>query len=597
MFVQILPGQAQWKPLGPFGGPIQSVAIDPHHPDTVLAATATGLLFLSRTGGDTWVPSPFPAQLRGVLHTLLADLATPHTYFAAVSSEFPECAGVFRSGDDGATWEQLPGMREHQVWSLAASPADPSLIAAGTEQGLFITHDRGESWQPLSLSEDVRVHPIVSIAFHPSARDTIYVGTPHLAWKTVDGGGHWTPLSNGMRDDSDVFSIVVDRRRPTRVFAGACSGLYRSLNGGASWLKLDGPDRTYVVAQHPVNPNIFYAGTSSGMFQSRDGGMTWRSLSAHVVRGIAFDFTHASRIVFASDDAGVLRSSDGGGHVLEANQGLCTRHFSPLSESGGAIVASVLGEKTRRPIIVVPADGARRTIYTLAGETLLRSFDAGRTWNPVSTPGDLTAFARSLGIAETLVVATPAGLFGSDDGGLNWEAIPSPPLPAPVRDILPLSSSALAAIAGSRLLLSKDGREWKVAAPIPEIPVIRGVASGASGRLLVATSAGIMHSDDFGSSWQRSGSFGGSGVQAIACSAEPRHACFAAVVGVVYESLDNGESWQPVAPESAVIGPITQLLAISGEPQRLLALTEARGVFELERNFQTAEGASARAPK
>jgi hypothetical protein len=55
-----------------------------------------------------------------------------------------------------------------------------------------------------------------------------------------------------MLDDSDVFSIEVDRRNPTRVLASACSGIYRSSTSGATWTKLrgsaDSSFRTYVIA-------------------------------------------------------------------------------------------------------------------------------------------------------------------------------------------------------------------------------------------------------------------------------------------------------------------------------------------------------------
>src|SRR5262249_55126820 len=152
----------QWKALGPFGGPIQSVAIDPHHPDTVLAATAAGLLFVSHDEGQAWTPLAFPAAGRAVLHTLLPGPVNTHTYLAAVSSESPEIAGVYRSRDEGATWEQLPGLRQ-QVWSLAASPADTNLIAAGTEDGLFGTSDGGDTWSRISPAGDDRLRPVVSI--------------------------------------------------------------------------------------------------------------------------------------------------------------------------------------------------------------------------------------------------------------------------------------------------------------------------------------------------------------------------------------------------------------------------------------------------
>jgi hypothetical protein len=81
-----------------------------------------------------------------------------------------------------------------------------------------------------------------------------------------------------MIDDSDVFSIQPDRNRPQRVIAGACSGIHRSLSGGATWSRPVGKSssyRTYVIAQDPRYENVWYAGTTHGTIRSPDGGSTW----------------------------------------------------------------------------------------------------------------------------------------------------------------------------------------------------------------------------------------------------------------------------------------------------------------------------------
>ncbi len=54
-----------------------------------------------------------------------------------------------------------------------------------------------------------------------------------MLWKTTDGGRRWTPIHEGMIDDSDVMSILVDRTNPHRIYASAYSGIYLSENGTA----------------------------------------------------------------------------------------------------------------------------------------------------------------------------------------------------------------------------------------------------------------------------------------------------------------------------------------------------------------------------
>ena len=56
----------------------------------------------------------------------------------------------------------------------------------------------------------------------------IYAGTWHLAWKTDDGGNNWHQIKNGVIDDSDVFSLIIDPQQPSTVYLSACSGIYKS---------------------------------------------------------------------------------------------------------------------------------------------------------------------------------------------------------------------------------------------------------------------------------------------------------------------------------------------------------------------------------
>jgi photosystem II stability/assembly factor-like uncharacterized protein len=116
--------------------------------------------------------------------------------------------------------------------------------------------------------------------------------------------------------------------RPRRLFAGACSGIYRSRDGGNTWASLEqavgAQFRTYVVAHAPGSSNALFVGTSAGLLQSRDGGVTWHRLSPRTARSIAFDPADSQR-VFIATDQGILRSQDGGAHFTEANQGLYVR--------------------------------------------------------------------------------------------------------------------------------------------------------------------------------------------------------------------------------------------------------------------------------
>ncbi len=303
------------------GGPVTVLETDPHHGGTVLAGTSAALLFRSRDWAESWTRIPFPAEFRSTLHAVLISPSQANVYFIGVSSEDPRYAGVFRSKDEGANWEQLPGLRHEQVWALACWPPDGRVIAAGTQDGVYVTRDAGETWVQISSLKS-GPQPVVALAFDPAHPDILYAGTPHLSWKTTDGGTNWHTLLHGMEEDSDIFSIAVDWTHPRRLFAGACSGIYRSLDGGNRWVSLEravgAQFRTYVVARRPRSANVFLAGTNAGLFQSVDGGTAWRRLSSLSTRAIAFDSFDPRRLLVATDQ-GILRSLDDGRRFVRAN--------------------------------------------------------------------------------------------------------------------------------------------------------------------------------------------------------------------------------------------------------------------------------------
>ena len=304
-----------WARLGaqPDAGlhaPITLIQADPHHQGTLLAGTATARMFRSRDDGNSWSSLPFPGQLRSNLHAMVIDPDRSNIYWAGVSSETPQLAGLFRSDDEGGGWRPVSGLERKQVWALALWKVDAHVMAAGTEEGVYLTRNGGADWTLLATPGALSPHPVVSLAIDPADARILYAGTPHLGWKTVDGGANWQPMKRGMKEDSDILSLDVNAARRSRLFAGACSGVYRSLDGGGTWTNLEkalgGENRTYVVRSAPGSPEVVYAGTSAGLMVSRDSGASWRRLSTDGTRSVAFDPLNPKR-VFAATDDGVRR--------------------------------------------------------------------------------------------------------------------------------------------------------------------------------------------------------------------------------------------------------------------------------------------------
>src|SRR2546428_1619618 len=76
---------------------------------------------------------------------------------------------------------------------------------------------------------------IEAVAIDPSNPTTLYCGTKGSGlFKSTNGGASWVPLNSGLTDPI-VVAVVVDPSVPTTVYAGTWSGVFKSTNGGASW--------------------------------------------------------------------------------------------------------------------------------------------------------------------------------------------------------------------------------------------------------------------------------------------------------------------------------------------------------------------------
>jgi photosystem II stability/assembly factor-like uncharacterized protein len=168
---------------------------------------------------------------------------------------------------------------------------------------------------------------VESLAVDPLDPRVIYVGTWHLPWKTTDGGKTWALIGNnavGMVDDSDIFSILVDRQNSSLVYMSTCTGIYRSENGGRLWSKIQGipttSRRTHVIRQHASRPEILVAGTTQGLWKSTDHGRRWRLVTARnlVINDVAFPLVKKDVVLLATNQ-GVFMSENGAPFLASNN--------------------------------------------------------------------------------------------------------------------------------------------------------------------------------------------------------------------------------------------------------------------------------------
>src|SRR5271156_1163611 len=132
-----------WRLAGPYGCSARAIAIVPGNHNTLLAGARDSLLFRSDDAGSSWRLLPFPRGTPGTIDALIIDPASSGHYYAGLDAGSSADSGIYESVDGGGHWKPLAGVRGLRIESLAQSPGDPRVLAAGTSKGVFLSTDGG----------------------------------------------------------------------------------------------------------------------------------------------------------------------------------------------------------------------------------------------------------------------------------------------------------------------------------------------------------------------------------------------------------------------------------------------------------------------
>ena len=299
---------------------------------------------------------------------------------------------IYKSRNGGQTWSNLSrGMSHSRVIAMAVDPVYPATIYAGTKgDAVYKSHDGGQRWTSMrSGLDDATISSVVNqFVFDPFDSNHIFLATTMGVFETKSGGGNWTKRMEGMKEVLMVVTLGMDPTRPAILYAGTSGGVYKSVNEGAHWEKVNNglvppemikTSRALNVTSIQVDafePETAYAATLSGLYKTMDGAQSWvrigDSLADQMIIAMILDRTRKGVIYITGRD-GIHRSVDGGMTWTSLNKGLATTNVRSIAQS--AIDPDVFYAGTN-------------------GSGLYRSRDAGEVWEPMQPLSNTASAAQ-----------------------------------------------------------------------------------------------------------------------------------------------------------------------------------------------------------
>ncbi|MBE0662057.1 MAG: T9SS type A sorting domain-containing protein [Bacteroidales bacterium] len=476
----------EWVSAGPdnFAGRTRALLYDNRDAEgnTLYAASTSGGLWRSTTGGILWEPIPGTENIMNVT-TMAQDpngkiyVGTGETFNVFRFAAYPGFmgSGIFKS-DDGIAFNQLQATQPAandtaSDWAyisrIAINPTNPQILYAATFSGLKYSSNGGESWiiatdtdgNPLPANAmDVRIGSDgITVA---SLNGFVYIsnnGDPGNFVNSSTGAVGMLPFASISRvevavapsDPNYIYAVVV-RGIPS---IGQLENVYLSIDRGATWrvvgpggsvfFNVFGTDNVGIYANatsvHPTNPNIIFVGGKNlwqGTKIQEDGYYEWK-----VKAGIAETpwFINSNHHVYAfkhndpntmliGTDRGIFRSSDGLVIFNNLNKNYITaQSYSVAFNSGKRILT---GTQSNGVLFISEAGNTDKHAIRIDENLALNG------GNVAMSVINQNALIWSTAI-PTSSVAADVPLYRSDDLGATVSLHAFSPVPTTIRNFIP----------------------------------------------------------------------------------------------------------------------------------------------------------------
>ncbi|MEM8895741.1 MAG: hypothetical protein AAGC88_14255, partial [Bacteroidota bacterium] len=338
-----------FRSIGPAGmsGRITSIDVVESNNSIIYAGSSAGGLWKSNNAGISFTPI-FEGQKTASVGDVSIFQKNPNIIYLGTGEGNPRNTqyygyGMYKSIDGGKSWKHLGLEGTKNIHRVIIHPDNPDMVWVGAqgpawgpsaERGVFKTTNGGQTWQKILYTNEST--GVADMIIDPSNPNKLIVamwefrrqpwtmtsgGAGSAIHVTNDGGDNWVKQSaaNGLPEGMlGRIGLAIARNNPNVVYANVEAekenALYRSSNGGSSWMKTTNKgvgDRPFYyndIEVDPTNENrVYHVATTVSI--SEDGGKSFKPM-LDFFGGVHSD--HHAFWINPSNPSHILDGNDGG---------------------------------------------------------------------------------------------------------------------------------------------------------------------------------------------------------------------------------------------------------------------------------------------
>ena len=419
-FTSLLNAQSYntWEHLPIYGMIVRVGDISPVHPDSLLIFYWNNGYYTT-DGGLNWNPAEgsFSAVYNVFFHPQYAD-----------SIFINDLYGVRLSGDFGKNWEFRSYPQNASITDLAIYFPNTRYMYGISNGGssVYVSNDQGNTWVTRTIGSNVSLKSIEVSQQNPQ---TIFVTTSDSIYKSLDGGQTWINITGNYYDfpgSSNGFDFYIRVSPYDDQLLVVYKGWYTnsvaiSYDQGNSWQNFSVIQSQYVgfnqVRFLPDDQTIFLTARKStvdgGIYKSTDRGATWSKLPTNGLMN-----TNVVDVLINQKNPDILYALTNGNGVFKTIDG--GNNWLPYNQNIYDVGIVDVAESPTNPDIIIAGS---------VNGGVFRSLNGGSSWAPVNIGlGDLN-IQQIIWPAnqpdKILLLTEDDGLYISENNGSSWEHRPS----------------------------------------------------------------------------------------------------------------------------------------------------------------------------